>query len=112
MPGGDLGVLYKDVELSREAAGDVAEQELALVAHGDVADGAGDAESLGFPLLQALAELGFFPRAGVHGRPQRRQLLHDRAPDSTGAAGDEGRLAVERPSCRTAAYGVLRGHVL
>lgn len=71
---------YEDVQLAGEAVGDVAEQELALVAHGDVADGAGDAESPGFPLLQALAELGFLPGARVHGRPERRQLLHHRAP--------------------------------
>jgi hypothetical protein len=76
----------------------------------------------------------------VHGRPQRRQLLHHRIPahhrtnsslalhetghskqlaqanreipDTASATGDEGRLAVKRPSPRTGADRLCRGHPL
>lgn len=71
---------HEDVELAAEAVGNLAEQPLPLVPLGEVADGPGNAESPGLPLLDALAELLRLPGACVHGRPQRRQLLHYRTP--------------------------------
>lgn len=131
---------YEDVELAGEAVGDVADQALPLFPHGDVTDGAGDAESLGLPLLQALGQLRLCPGAGVHGRPpaptapppphtcasshRRTQIPHmdsgDSAlaqanreiPDAASATGDDGCLAVKRPSPRTGADRFCRGHPL
>lgn len=71
---------HEDIELAADAVADLAEQPLPLVPLGEVADRAGNAESPGLPLLDALAELLRLPGACVHGRPQRRQLLHYRTP--------------------------------
>jgi hypothetical protein len=67
---------HKDVETAAEPISDVANQALALIPYGHIADGAGDAESLGLPLLEALSQLRLLPRARVHHRPQCSQLLH------------------------------------
>lgn len=45
---------HKDVELAAEAVSDVADEALPLVPRGEVADGDGDAEPPGLPLLEAL----------------------------------------------------------
>jgi hypothetical protein len=74
---------HEDVEPAAEVVGDLAEEVLPLVTHGDVADGACNGELHGLPLLEALAELLLLQGAGVHGRSQRHQLLHHRTPAST-----------------------------
>ena len=73
-------MFYKDVELATVEAGDLAEHAFRLVPDGDVADCAGDAAPPALPLPEALAQLGLVPGAGMHGRPQRRQLVHHRTP--------------------------------
>jgi len=104
-------VVHQDVEFVGEPRRDVAEQLLALVPGGHVADGARDGAAGGagggggVPLGEAGAEVGLVAGAGVHGRAQRRQLLHHGAPDAAGAASDEGRHAAEGSPPPTPAGG-------
>jgi hypothetical protein len=70
-------------------------------------DGDGDGELLGSPLLQTPVQGSLVPGARVHRGAEARQFLHDGAPDSFAATGDEscGAGKAPPPDLRPAACG-------
>jgi hypothetical protein len=98
---------YQDVESVAEMATHSAEERLASLAHGQVADGAVHLEAGLAPRFQAGLQALRGPGTRVHGHPQPCQFLHDGAP-ATGPTQMLESLPACLPACLLACLPVRR----